>query len=215
MSRPSEKHSETLKKLPFRVLDLPEECKANEFAPFYGHKNNLGCMSNFFKTSFEVPTKLFGIDELEKEYGDKLNFDNSEQCFMLLKGVVFYDRNPRKNLNLMKMVLKTSEPNKVKQLGRQFDCSGNGTKFDSATWDKFKTKCMYDACYWKFTQNSDIKDILLGTGKRHLVEATKNDNIWGNGFHIGDERLLSPSSWPGSNLLGEVLMVLRDELSSE
>ena len=213
MSRPSETHSETLEKLPIRKATLPEQCEAEMISAFYSHNADLGCMSNFFKTNFDVPTKLFGIAKLEEEYGPNLHLFNSEQCFMLLKAVIFYGRNPDKNYNLMKAILRTSVPADVKKLGRQLDCSAKDTKFDSETWDAVKTKCMYDACYWKFAQNEDIKAILLGTGDTHLVEATRNDSIWGNGLHIRDENLLFPEEWTGTNLLGEVLMVLREELS--
>ena len=61
---------------------------------------------------------------------------------------------------------------------------------------------MYVALYAKFTQHSDLKKRLLGTGDRPLVEHTERDRYWGDG---GDGR--------GENHLGKLLMKLRGELN--
>ena len=57
-----------------------------------------------------------------------------------------------------------------------------------------------------------LQAILLATGKRKIAEASPYDKIWGIGL---DERTavgMSHTMWPGQNLLGKVLMQLRDEL---
>ncbi len=63
---------------------------------------------------------------------------------------------------------------------------------------------MREALKAKFTQNEDLKNILLETGDAILVEHTENDNYWGDG---GDGN--------GKNMLGKLLMELREELRSE
>ena len=63
---------------------------------------------------------------------------------------------------------------------------------------------MYVALYAKFTQHSDLKKRLLGTGDRPLVEHTERDRYWGDG---GEGR--------GENHLGKLLMNLRNELFEE
>lgn len=40
---------------------------------------------------------------------------------------------------------------------------------------------MREVVYAKFTQNEDLKDVLLGTGDAILVEHTSNDDFWGDG----------------------------------
>jgi hypothetical protein len=60
---------------------------------------------------------------------------------------------------------------------------------------------MKDGLICKFTQDEDLKNILLGTGKSLLVEHTKNDSYWGDG---GDGS--------GKNRLGKLLMEVREEL---
>lgn len=213
MELPSSKHEELLESLPVKQSNLPFIC--DDLIPFYGEKYKLyGCFSNFSQTSFTVPTNTFGLSELEKIFGDTLTFHNSEQCFMFLKGITFYDRNPKYNLNIIKQILNGFIPYHIKNLGRKLDCTDKSGKFDIHTWERERCKCMYNACYWKFSQNEGIKNILLNTHDQYLVEATKNDTVWGNGLHIKDKDLSKPHKWKGTNLLGEVLMILRDDLRS-
>lgn len=63
---------------------------------------------------------------------------------------------------------------------------------------------MRQAVRAKFTQHDDIRAILLATGDAKLVEHTDNDAYWGDG---GDGS--------GKNLLGQILMEVRDELRIE
>eukprot|EP00741_Cyanophora_paradoxa_P002854 tig00000640_g2770.t1 len=62
---------------------------------------------------------------------------------------------------------------------------------------------MREAVRAKFSQDAALRDRLLGTGRRRLVERTGADGYWGDG---GDGS--------GHNRLGEVLMELRDELAA-
>lgn len=68
-------------------------------------------------------------------------------------------------------------------------------------WESVKDGIMLDAVRAKFTQHDDLKAILLGTGDAKLVEHTTNDSYWGDG---GDGS--------GRNMLGQILMRVRDEL---
>jgi N-glycosidase YbiA len=71
-------------------------------------------------------------------------------------------------------------------------------------WEEVKDDIMREALLAKFTQNKDLKKILLETGNAELVEHTANDNYWGDG---GDGS--------GKNRLGKLLMELREELKNE
>ena len=63
---------------------------------------------------------------------------------------------------------------------------------------------MREALRAKFTQNKELKKILLETGDAELVKHTANDNYWADG---GDGS--------GKNVLGKLLMELREQLKSE
>jgi N-glycosidase YbiA len=71
-------------------------------------------------------------------------------------------------------------------------------------WEAVKDEIMLEALRAKFTQHKDLREILLGTGDAILVEHTKNDNYWGDG---GDGS--------GKNMLGKLLMKLREELKND
>lgn len=67
-------------------------------------------------------------------------------------------------------------------------------------WNEVKEKVMYQGLKLKFTQNEDLKQKLLSTGQRKIIEHTKNDSYWGDGLG------------KGLNRLGHLLMQLREEL---
>lgn len=71
-------------------------------------------------------------------------------------------------------------------------------------WEAVKDDIMRKAVRAKFTQHSELLTLLLATGDAVLVEHTTNDSYWGNG---GDGS--------GKNMLGQILMHLRDELRQE
>ena len=54
----------------------------------------------------------------------------------------------------------------------------------------------------KFTQNEDLKAVLLSTGERELRERAPRDKFWGDGGKRGD----------GMNMMGKILMSVREEL---
>jgi len=71
-------------------------------------------------------------------------------------------------------------------------------------WDDIKQNVMYEAVKAKFTQHSDLKRLLLDTKDAKIIEHTDNDNYWGDG---GDGK--------GKNMLGKILMKVREELKNK
>ncbi|KAF9958927.1 hypothetical protein BGZ72_010608 [Mortierella alpina] len=71
-----------------------------------------------------------------------------------------------------------------------------------ADWEQVKDDIMRACVLQKFLQHPDLAKVLLGTEKRYLVEHTKNDRYWADG---GDGK--------GKNMLGIILMEVRDEIS--
>ena len=70
-------------------------------------------------------------------------------------------------------------------------------------WESVKVGVMRDAVAAKFTQHDELRALLLSTGDAKLVEHTENDDYWGDG---GDGS--------GQNMLGRLLMQVRDQLRS-
>jgi ribA/ribD-fused uncharacterized protein len=70
--------------------------------------------------------------------------------------------------------------------------------------------------YYKFTISDDavnLKEMLLATGERELVEASPLDRIWGVGF--AEKNAESNRHRWGENLLGKALMSVRERLRKE
>ncbi len=95
----------------------------------------------------------------------------------------------------------------MKALGRQV------RGFDAKVWDEIKFGIVLNASYLKFSQNASLRDFLLRTGSKILVEASPVDKIWGIGLAASDENAQNPMKWRGQNLLDFALMRARDEIA--
>lgn len=71
-------------------------------------------------------------------------------------------------------------------------------------WSKTKFDRMKRVLHGKFSQNEDLKNLLLSTGSARLVESAKTDN--------SVNRLWGEVNGKGKNMLGILLMELREEL---
>ena len=52
--------------------------------------------------------------------------------------------------------------------------------------------------------------MLLGTGDAILAECSPTDKKWGIGIDIKDPARMDTSKWEGKNMLGRILMEVRD-----
>ena len=71
-------------------------------------------------------------------------------------------------------------------------------------WESVKLDVMLTAVRAKFTQHEGLRALLVSTGAAAIVEHTKNDSYWGDG---GDGS--------GANMLGRILMRVREELRDQ
>ena len=71
-------------------------------------------------------------------------------------------------------------------------------------WEVVKNDFMMTALRAKFTQHKNLLDVLLGTGEKKIVEHTNKDAYWADG-----------GNGSGKNMLGILLMRLRDELRAK
>lgn len=71
-------------------------------------------------------------------------------------------------------------------------------------WDQVKDTVMKECLVAKFLQHKDIRDQLMATGDEELIEDSPVDYYWGCG-----------KDGSGKNLLGKLLMEVRNELKGE
>jgi hypothetical protein len=134
---------------------------------------------------------------------DNIHYTCAEQYMMAEKARLFKDDDT------LKKILLATKPFEQKKLGREVK------NFNKTAWDKVAKDIVYKGNYAKFTQNADLKKVLLETGNRLLVEASPADRIWGIGLHWGDEKCLDPTKWRGTNWLGETLTKVRNDIIGE
>ena len=82
--------------------------------------------------------------------------------------------------------------------------------FDEAKWEQHREAIVAEGTRLKFESSPELKQVLLGTGDRPLIEANHEDRIWGIGF----DATAAPGNrerW-GMNLMGIALQKVREEL---
>ena len=127
--------------------------------------------------------------------GTMCHFHNTEQYFMYMKAIVFGDEE------IAKQILADGDPKKVKALGRKVQ------NYDEQVWNEKRYQVMLKANVAKFSQNEDLKQLLLsqeyeGHG---FVEASPYDKVWGVRMYESNPDINDESKWKGLNLLGKVL----------
>ena len=115
---------------------------------------------------------------------------------LLFKDYLIYDK-----------IMKEPSPRKCKELGRKVH------DFNKWIWKECCEDIVYRGNFEKFWQNPELLEILLSTDDALLAEANPQDQIWGIGLEKKDPRATNPRLWRGDNLLGQVLMQVRQELA--
>lgn len=150
---------------------------------------------------------FYGHDPEKKGVGDKAVFSQwyikpfmvdshryvcMEQYMMSEKALLF------KDMEMLKQILNTKDPATCKKLGRKVK------NFDSEIWNEHSQKIVFKGNYAKFSQNSRLKELLLSTGDKVLVEASPFDKIWGIGMRPC-KAAEDHNNWRGKNQLGYTL----------
>ena len=147
-----------------------------------------GPLSNWYPSEFKVG-------------GTKYNC--GEQWMMHQKAVIFND------IPTASKILLESSPEEQKKLGRIVD------SYDDDVWADNRYDVVKLGLTSKFKQNPELEGYLLGTSGYELVEASPTDKIWGIGYGEDDPDLFYHIGLWGENLLGKVLMDIRNDIQKE
>ncbi|WP_436492204.1 NADAR family protein [Actinokineospora sp. HUAS TT18] len=163
------------------------------FLFFWGHqperagRTGKGCLSQWWPAQFTV---------------DGQTFATAEHYMMWRKAVLFDDPTTAEQ------ILRAPHPRRAKELGR-------GVRgFDEGVWVEQRFDIVVAGCVAKFGQHADLREFLVSTGDRVLVEASPVDPVWGIGLAADDPRAQDPAQWLGSNLLGFALTAARATLTT-
>jgi ribA/ribD-fused uncharacterized protein len=162
-----------------------------DYLLFWGHQPppaggvGEGCLSQWWPAAFTA---------------DGVSYASAEHYMMAAKARLSGDAEA------VGKILAAPDPGVAKALGRQV------RGFDEQRWAEHRFDVVVAGNMAKFGQHRQLRDFLVGTGRRVLVEASPRDRVWGIGLAADDERAESPERWPGLNLLGFALMEVRHRL---
>lgn len=158
---------------------------------FWGHRprpdGRVGpsCLSQWWPSPFEV---------------DGVTYATAEHWMMAGKARLFGDPEAERR------VLAAEHPAEAKKAGRLV------RGFDEAIWERERFGLVVEGSVHKFAAQGALREFLLNTGDRVLVEASPVDRVWGIGLAADDEAAQDPERWRGPNLLGFALMEARERL---
>ena len=154
---------------------------------FWKTSDKYGIFSQWYKSDF---TDISDV-----------KYNCAEQFMMYQKAILFGDNA------VAQEILNESNPKNIKALGRKIK------NFNQQEWDKNKFEIVIAGNFYKFTQNTNLQNILLKTDSQDIAEASPFDKIWGIG--IDEKAAKSGAEWQGENLLGKALMVVRDMIGGK
>lgn len=163
----------------------------NKFLFFWGHQPakdgtiTKTCFSQWWKSSFTV---------------EGTEYKTAEHWMMAKKAELFGDKE------ILEKILLCKSPAEAKKLGREV------RNYDNIIWEANRFQIVKKGNLHKFSQHLDLKQFLLNTNERIIVEASPVDAIWGIGLTADHEKAKNPKLWKGLNLLGFAFMEVRDEL---
>lgn len=165
-----------------------------EFIFFWGHQPGKAgqitssCFSQWYGIGFEYK----GIE-----------YATAEHWMMAEKARLFHDSES------LILILNSNTPEEAKALGRRVE------NFDDTVWKAKRESIVMNGNYLKFTQNASLRNYLLSTEEKVIVEASPYDRIWGVGLKSNNPRINKIEDWQGLNLLGYALMEVRDKIRKE
>lgn len=175
-----------------RIKDiLNRRYSKDDFVFFWGHtdrkdgKVGKNCLSQWFIAPMTIDGKYYHC---------------MEQYLMAEKARTFGDAETEQK------ILAEYNQMAIKKLGRQV------SNYDDSVWSKVRQNVSMSGNLAKFSQNPVLRQFLLSTGDKILIEASPKDTIWGIGLEESAPEATDPSKWRGENLLGFALMVVRDRL---
>jgi len=175
----------------YTIEQLSENPETLKYIFFWGHQASKdgiitkACFSQWWESPFTV---------------NNIEYKTAEHWMMAQKAILFNDTIT------FEKILQSKTAAEAKKIGREV------INFNDQVWLKNRYSIVREGNFHKFNQHSDIREFLLNTNNRILVEASPVDAIWGIGMAADNPEITNPQNWKGLNLLGFALMEVRDEL---
>ena len=140
------------------IKNIQNTGKPIKYLLFWGHQKSKddsitkSCFSQWWESDFK---------------SDGLIYKTAEHYMMAEKAKLFNDEA------IFQKIIECKSAAAAKKLGRQVK------GFDVKIWEENRFKIVKEANYLKFSQNKELKDFLVQTKNRILVEASPVDKFWG------------------------------------
>jgi len=176
-----------------QLVDFVNRGNKVKYVFFWGHQEKehavtKSCFSQWYDCKFSEDGK---------------EFISAEHYMMYQKAKLFGDNHASER------VLLASNPGEAKSIGREV------LGFRQDLWEEKRFDIVVNANLAKFSQSDEMRDFLVQTGNRILVEASPVDKIWGIGLAQDNAASENPNTWKGLNLLGFALMEVRYRLTRQ
>ena len=143
-------------------------------------------LSNFF------PCEINWVDN---------EFHSSEQCYQYEKSV----KNNRPDVAASIAGMKKAGD--VKRESKKI--------YTENAWEEKNIDVMRGVIEEKVKQVKEVRDFLLDTEDKLIVEAVRSDQFWSCGLTKEAAANTDPSKYPGKNVLGKLYMELREKLRAK
>ena len=158
-----------------------------------------------------LPVLFHGADESKGEFR---NFSNMSSHKITVEGTEYssvehyYQAKKAEKFDKesLEKILKAKSTKAVKALGKKIK------NFNQVEWDKSKYEIMQQGINAKFTQYPELRKQLQETGDRKIGYADARNVYWGIGSSESVEKSKHPEKWRGKNMIGHILMEIRDDI---
>ena len=173
----------TLNNLPPDLQSAHLSTKIMDKAVLFHGKNSF--LSNFFPAPFILDGKTFS---------------GAEQYYQYEKAVHAADNDTAAK------ILATEDPVEQMHLGKK-------VAVKEEHWNNnLSEQIMEVAVKTKFVQNPVLRKKLVDTGNKALIACNVHDKYWGVGMKLQDKSVCDKSKWKGQNVLGNILLRVRENL---
>jgi len=144
-------------------------------------------LSNFFRSSFTL---------------EGITYDCVERYYQKEKAEFFGDQLAAT------AIMKADNAHGCYRIGKFLE-----EKKDGSRWRQAKApEVMLKGLQAKFSQNTYVKNFLCYTQDKTIIEANPRDKFWSCGLSLKNPRIASKDQWTGQNVLGNLLMKVREQL---
>jgi N-glycosidase YbiA len=140
--------------------------------------------SHPFSNFWSAPIEIWKVSRPGKSF-----WKTSEHYFQAMKFCGIDEDHD----NYMEEIRLASSPGKAYKLG--------WARKPRSDWDSIRNDIMKTALMCKFSQHKELRNSLIDTGNNNIIQRCSWDKYWGDGY---------PEK--GENMLGKLLMEVRDEL---